>query len=162
MAKQPIKYWKTTVEAAKTAAELQTILVHAGATSTATEWKEGVPTALTFTIPDARRGPLPIRLEARAEQVVQAVRKKRPGAPGLSIEQAHRIAWRHLRDLTEQQLLAVQLGQQDLAEAFLAAVVVNDSTLGKWLTLALESGETPRGTDGRLLLPAPRGAHGGR
>lgn len=49
--------------------------------------------------------------------------------------QARRIAWRHLKDLTEQLLLAVELGLRSLPSAFMADVKAWDETRNETVTM---------------------------
>ena len=49
--------------------------------------------------------------------------------------QARRIGWRHLKDLTEQLLLAVELGLRTLPGAFMADIEAYDGTTGETVTM---------------------------
>jgi hypothetical protein len=134
---QAIKYETTTIEAVKTAGELVSLIVKYGGRRTSIEWDEsGQPTGIAFEIEDrSARRLIPVRLTARTERVREKLEGARPythrsrgtrqqWAEKLQ-EQAHRIVWRHLKDLVEQQLLAVEIGQYDLAEVFLHGVVTD-------------------------------------
>ena len=172
MAAQPIKYWSTEIDATKSASELMALLVQYGATSTSIEWDGlGQPTGISFKIMDPRRGLLPVRLRARTDAVVELLRRQVQFKRGNRQEweqglraRATRIIWRHLRDLVEQQMLAIRIGQYELAEMFMHGVEVQTpdgrkGTLGEWVTTALVSGAVGRVDSGALLLPpaAPEG-----
>lgn len=83
-------------------------------------------------------------------------------------EQAEKISWRHIKDLTEQLLLAVQLDIRSLPEAFLADVEIVDPELGESVRMAdyLES-RASTGPEGLMLdeptpgaIPMPPADHG--
>ena len=80
---QPIKYWDTEIDATKSAGEVMALLVRYGASRTSIEWDSfGEPTGIHFVIEDKRRGTLPIRLEARTEDVLRLILKERPFKQG--------------------------------------------------------------------------------
>lgn len=156
MARQPIKYWETKVTAAKSASEVLDLLVRYKAERTTIEWDgAGNPLAVAFAIRDAQAGVIPVRLVARTADVKAALRKM--GKYPKDEDHVRRIAWRHLRDLIEQQLLSVHLGMSSLVETFFANVQVGQgagvSTLGEWVSVALQSGQVPRDIGGALMLP---------
>lgn len=149
---QPIKYWSTEVTAAKSASEILGILVHYRAQSTTVEWDSmKQPVSVRFVVVDGAHGNIPVIVRPRIEDVRLAVRK---AGKTCDTERARRIAWRHLKDLIEQQMLSVFLGMHSMVEAFFANVEVDgDQTLGSWVTAALASGQVPRSKTGALLLP---------
>lgn len=160
MAKQPIKYWSTDVAPARSASQLLDLLVQYGAERTSVEWDSNrQPTAIAFAIRDPKHGLIPVRIAARIDDVIEAVRKMK----GVRIdrEKARRIAWRHLKDLVEQQLVSVSLGMNTLTETFFANVQIGagsgEQTLGEWVNAALGTGQVPREIDGRLQLPPTTG-----
>lgn len=133
---QAIKYESTSIDAVRTASEIVGLIVKYGGTRTTIEWDGGQPTGISFEIEDrTHRRTIPVRLEARTERVYQMLVKARPWTSrsrasrtdyeGKQREQATRIVWRHLKDLIEQQLLAVEIGQYYLAEVFLHGVVLD-------------------------------------
>lgn len=153
---QPIKYWDTDVPAARTASQLMDLLVKYKAERTMIEWDENAqPTAVMFAIRDAKLGVIPVRIKARVDEVAIAVRKI-TGRP-VDRARAQRIAWRHLKDLVEQQLFGVSLGQMTMAETFfsnmLLAPQTGVETMGEYMQAALATGQMPRAIDGTLMLP---------
>lgn len=103
----PIKDYTTKIEAAKTAAEVQTILAKAGSTGVMVQYDNGEPVALAFTAMTQfglREFALPTRWEN-----VQKVLRKQKVAPALQTEQhARRVAWRITKDWVEAQLAIIQ------------------------------------------------------
>ncbi len=164
---QPIKYWDTEIDAVQSASEVMALLVRYGASQTSIDWDNGQPTGITFVIHDKKRGNLPIRLPARVDAVVALLKKEKPFTRGDSAEyeqrlhaRARRVIWRHLKDLVEQQMLAVRIGQFELVEMFFHGVEVRTiegtRTMGAWMSQALEAGNLfQRDERGTLMLPAP-------
>lgn len=143
---QPIKYWSTTVPASKTAAQIQTMLREYGALSVTLHYdREGEPTGVSFVIHDEKLArDVPVHLEARVDAVYRLLeeRKGYTKYSQLSPEEhetkqrarAQRIIWRHLKDLIEQQLVAVEIGAFELTDVFLAGVVTRGGeTFGQLL-----------------------------
>lgn len=133
---QAIKYESTSIDAVRTASEIVGLVVKYGGSRTTIEWEQGQPTGISFEIEDrVLRRSIPVRLEARTERVYEMLAKARPwnsrsrasrgDYEAKQWQQAGRIVWRHLKDLIEQQLLAVEIGQYDLAEVFLHGVVLD-------------------------------------
>lgn len=121
----PLLNYTTTVDAAKSAAEVQTILAKAGANQVAIDYdKNGSPDALTFTIVYLER-PVAFRLPCNVEGVYSHISRYRSGVPRAkqTREQARRIAWRIIKDWTEAQLAIVQCKQAELPEVFLPYIV---------------------------------------
>lgn len=171
MARQPIAYAGTTIEATKSAMELIALLVAHRAEQTNVEWgPDGQPTSVSFILQDAKLGRVPVRLEARVDEVTRLLLKEKPyngyrGVPSARAyeeklrAQARRIVWRHLRDLVEQQLIAVKIGQYSLIETFMSNVQIRtpdgESTLGPWMQAAIQAGGFNQDKQGRLLLSPP-------
>lgn len=172
MPRQPIAYAGTTIEATKSATEIIALLVAHRAEQTSIEWENGQPTCVSFVLTDAQLGRVPIRLEARVDAVTRLLLKEKPynsyrGVPNAREyevklrAQARRIVWRHLRDLIEQQLIAVKIGQYTLVETFMHGVQIRtpegESTLGPWMQAAIQAGGFNQDKAGRLMLPAAAG-----
>lgn len=170
MAKQPIAYWGTEIAASRSATEILALLVEYRAEQTGVEWDEkGEPTAVTFTLRDPELGRIPVRLDARVEEVTKLLLEQKPynanyryperEHAGRLREQARRVVWRHLRDLVEQQLLAVRIGQYRFVDVFLHGVQVRtptgSDTLGRWMHEAIKTGGFNADPSGRLLLAPP-------
>jgi hypothetical protein len=103
----PIKDYTTKIDAARTAAEVQTILAKAGANGVAMQYENGEPTGLAFTA----MTPFGLReFTVPADwQGVQRVLRKQKVAPALQTpEHARRVAWRIVKDWVEAQLAIIQ------------------------------------------------------
>ena len=121
---------------------------------------EGRLEGVAFTIVDQRYGGIvPVRLDAptaEIETILEASRLFRN--PTIRETQAQRIAWRHLRDLVEQLLMAVRVGLYSVAEAFMANVVIEtdegSETMGQYVSRM----KPQLGSEGlRLLGPSQTG-----
>jgi hypothetical protein len=163
---QAIKYQTTTVAAERSGNEIMALVRKYGGTRFEQMWGEaGELVGIRFAIrTDA--GEVPVSMKARTERIREVLLKSRRRVTTRQREEltalAHRVAWRHLKDLTEQLLLAVELGLQDVGAAFMAHIEVWDDAEGETVTMAeylqrravlepgdrgvrlLESGEAPR------------------
>jgi hypothetical protein len=171
-----IKYQDTTVEVEQTLGELAALIRRYGDARFEQSWDEdGRMGSVRFAVRHDTLGELPVLLTARTARIEAIMREaglwksyEEEAREERLSTQTHRIAWRHLKDLTEQLLLAVSLGLKTLPEAFLADVEVLDPAAGETLTMArfldrhasagsrgleLESGPPRRGP---IALP---GAH---
>lgn len=115
--------YSTTIDAGKTAGEVQNILARAGAQSVAIDYDDGKPAALTFTVTFCEQ-PIRFRLPCNADGVFKSISKYGSKVPQSkrNIEQARRIAWRIIKDWTEAQLALIESGQSQMAEAFMPYV----------------------------------------
>lgn len=133
MSKQPVKYWSTEIDAAKTASEIVSLIVRYGGERTSIDWTDGQPAAVTFIIRDRELGSIPVHIPARIDNVERLLLERVPwSGRGEESEyrqklreRALRIVWRHLKDLIEQQLLAVEIGQYTLTDVFMTGVLVS-------------------------------------
>lgn len=158
MAKQAIKYESTSVDPTQSASEVAALVQRYGASRFELRWNaknelEAIRFALRTEI-----GEVPVRIEAHTDRVERLLLEAHPswGKPKAR-EQAYRIAWRHLRDLTEQLLLAVQLGLKDVGAAFMDGVEVWDEERSETVTMAeflSRRAELVGGERGLRLLPA--------
>jgi hypothetical protein len=146
MASQPIKYAETTVEASQSVAEVTELVRRYGASRFEQRWNdEGQTEAIRFTLRASELGDVPVVLRARTERILEILREAHPYTTRRKRSarehdawiraQAYRIAWRHLRDLTEQLLLAAQLGLRTVASAFMADLEIFDETSGETVTM---------------------------
>lgn len=134
MATQSIKYESTSIAPEKSAGEIAQLVARYGASRFEQQWNEqGELCAIRFAL-RTELGEVPVRMEARTERIVELLRR-----PTWTLserrQQAHRIAWRHLKDLTEQLLLAVKLGLKDVGAAFMDSVEVVDPQSGDTMTM---------------------------
>ena len=150
---QFIKYEHTTVDPDKSATEIQALCRKYGAVRYEVSWNDDDEIqSIRFTM-RSRHGPVPVLLAAPSERIYKLFRKHRPsGDTRKQRVQAKRIAWRHLKDLTEQTLLSAHLGIQDAAVAFMGSI---EREVGAGVTLGQEMLESAAelGPDGlRPLL----------
>lgn len=117
----PILNYTTTIDAGKTAAEVQNILAKGGAQSVAIDYMDGMPSALIFTVTFCEQ-PLRFRLPCNAEGVLKSMTKSRVPLSMRNMAQARRVAWRIIKDWTEAQLALIESGQSQMAEAFMPYV----------------------------------------
>ena len=139
MPTQVIKYRDTKVDAERTVAELGALIKRYGGSRFEQSWTPGGGVGgVRFAVRHETLGDLPVSLVARTDRIRRIMRDAglwKSYAPDDREEklavQSERIAWRHIKDLTEQLLLAVQLGLRTLPEAFLADVELYDRERGE-------------------------------
>lgn len=144
MTRQSIKYESTTVEAASSVSELSDLIRGYGGSRFEQIWAEdGSVGGVRFAVRHPSLGEVPVAISARTVTIEGILREagKWRSYPAAEREvlvraQAERIAWRHLKDLTEQLLLAVRLGLKTLPEAFLSDVEVYDPASGDKTSMA--------------------------
>lgn len=160
---QSIKYQETTVSAEVSAGQISGLVARYGASRFEQQWNDdGELSAIRFTLRTAM-GEVPVRLDAKTDRIVELLPKPvRYNAVDRRREQAYRIAWRHLKDLTEQLLLAVHLGLKDVGAAFMDSVEVVDPDSGDTITmrdlLARHAHQISAGRPLRLLPAAVHAA----
>lgn len=142
----PLLNYTTTINPAKTAAEVQAMLVTSGARSVMTNYDDkGNPIGLAFradTPMGERSFSLPVNTSA-----VELVLKRQRVAPKLrTTEQAHRVAWRILKDWVEAQLAILSTEMVTIDQVMLPYMTGSDGTTVYELyvgqQLALEPGES--------------------
>lgn len=128
---RPIKYYDTRIDATRSAQEIGALVQKYGGSRFELQWDgNGGVRAVRFAIRHPDLGEVPIFLTAPSD----VIRQKLPSSwdHARRESQAQRIAWRHLKDLTEQLLLSVSLGLKTLPSAFLAEMEMADGvTVGQ-------------------------------
>ncbi|MCE2456178.1 MAG: hypothetical protein J4G12_10285 [Gemmatimonadetes bacterium] len=164
MARQVVKYQTTSVEAARSAQQICDLARKYGASRFEMRWDdrrrlEGV----RFAVRHPEAGEVPVVLRAPEETITRILWDARgPNSRKTRAEiadQAHRIAWRHMKDLTEQLLLATRLGLRTVEGAFMADIEVWDDETGETTTMAELFARRARLEPGQRsvrLLPAAR------
>lgn len=113
-----LKY-TTTINVAKTLAELQAILADHGVKSILIEYTDGVASGLMFVIP-TRFGDRTYRLPANLDGIYHVLQDQweagRIARRFATPEQAARVGWRILRDWVAAQTAIVEAGMVELAE----------------------------------------------
>lgn len=132
MCRMAILNYTTKVDPAKTAMEIQRALSRHAATVT-TEYANGIPSAVLFTIMLAGQR-VNFRLPCNVEGVRKALIRDRVPRAFWTTEHATRVAWRIVKDWIEAQIAIVDAQQAQMAEVFLPYVVMGDSdtTLFQW------------------------------
>lgn len=153
--RQPIKYATTKIEVTRSLGEIQGIVARYGATRFETRWnRDGTVWGVRFAIA-ADEGELPVALKTGTERIFEILAEARGPRARASNEdlreQAERIAWRQMKDLIEQLLLAVETGLFNLAAAFMAHVEVWDEAESATVTMQEYLARRAR------LLPGNRG-----
>lgn len=126
----PLLNYTTQIDFEKTIQEISKILVKHGATKISTDYRDGIPVAVTFCL-ILNNNLVGFALPAKYEGVLKAM-KGDGGVPKklLTKEQALRVSWRIVKDWTEAQLAIVQAQLADMAEVFLPyAITKNGNTM---------------------------------
>jgi len=115
--------YTTSIDCEKTISEIQKCLVKHGANKIVTDYKDGLPSAVTFclVINESLVGYI---LPANYSGVLKAMKKdnKVPNSK-CTEEQAQRVAWRIVKDWVEAQMAIVEAQLADVAEVFLPYAV---------------------------------------
>ncbi len=123
MAKKLIFMESTEIAAERTAAEVSSCLVQAGALSVSCRYENGKVIGMSWTMRVAGRE-LPFAMPARIEPLYQILIKRRSGylydADKVKIRaQAERVAWRQLLRWVQAQLAMIEVGMVQNAEVFM-------------------------------------------
>ena len=163
---QVIKYQSTAVEVAKSAQSIAELVRKYGASRFEQRWDDaGRLDGVRFTIRDEDVGQVPVILRAPSETIVNLLWDARGRNSRKTLadfeEQAERIAWRHMKDLTEQLLLAVHLGLKTMPGAWMPDIEVWDEETGETTTMAelfARRAQLVPGKRGVRMLPPGRAA----
>lgn len=148
----PILNYSTEISAERTIAEITKILVRQGATKITTDYKNGMPSAVTFCLdiatsemtPQGRRYNTPMKmgfvLPANYEGVLRAMEKDaKVPRRSCTKEQAMRVSWRIVKTWIEAQCAIVEAGLAEMAEIFLPYAVTKS---GMTLYESFKTGST--------------------
>ncbi len=126
----PIINYTTKVKSENTIAEIQKILVSHGVNKIVTDYENGIPHSVTFTI-QFKGQSIFFSLPANFRGVLKAMKNDdRISRKECNEEQAQRVAWRILKDWIEAQMSIVESEQADMAQVFLPyAITKNGVTL---------------------------------
>jgi hypothetical protein len=139
-AKGPLNY-TTTVPAARTVGECQSILAAAGAASVSVHFEDGLPAGLSFTLktPHGVRGfTLPVNIDGVQRLLVDANKKgalRSDGHQNARLEgreHASNVAWRVVKDWLEANLALIAARMATIDEVMLPYLVVNDDGRTLW------------------------------
>lgn len=116
--------YTTTVDAIKTAAEIEVILIRGGAKAIQKEIDNGKVISIKFIV-DSPIGTIPIELPVQIAAVAEILRKQKKNNPIIktSLDQAERTAWRCLKDWVEAQMALIEIGMVSIDQVFLPYIV---------------------------------------
>ncbi len=118
--------YTTSIDAVKTASEVQQMLAKSGAKSVALDYENGQPSALQFMILFCEQ-PIYFKLPCNVKGVYQSLcRSPKVSRSQRTEAQARRVAWRIIKDWVEAQLAIVEARQAEMTEVFLPYAVAND------------------------------------
>lgn len=120
--------YTTSISCEKTIGEIQQCLVKHGATKITTDFKNGLPSGVTFCL-ELNQTTVGFCLPANYEGVLIAM-KKDPKVPQklLTKDQALRVSWRIIKDWVEAQMAIVDANLADVAEVFLPYAITKSGT----------------------------------
>ncbi len=120
--------YTTEVDCEKTIGIIQKILVKHGAHKITTDYKNGIPSEVTFCL-TLNGSTVGFKLPANYSGVLKAMREdaKVPRSK-CTDEQAQRVAWRIVKDWVEAQMAIVEAQLADMAEVFLPYAITKHGT----------------------------------
>lgn len=131
-----IKNYTSSVEASRSMARIEELLVEIGATNINKQYANKICTGITFLLFDQQlQQTLPFHLKAQVEECFtilwRDVKRPRPDTRTLITQQASRTAWKILSDWTEVQCSMILLGQAKPLQMFLPFIydTKNNETL---------------------------------
>lgn len=139
----PLLNYTTKVGPERTIAEIQKLLVEGAATSIRTDYEDGRPAAVTFTI-DTAFGRRTFRLPVAAERVQAVLLRQRVEPRFSTLEHAERVAWRIVKDWLEAQVAIIETEMVTLDQVMLP--YMHDALAGRTFYEAYR--------DQQLALPA--------
>ncbi len=123
----PILNYTTEVEAGKTVAEIERILVKHGARSILTNYDEhGIITSLSFKV-GTPWGEMPIRLPVDPDAVLKVLGRQQSPRRYRTREQAVRIAWRIVKNWVEAQMAILETEMVRMDQIFLPYTMARDN-----------------------------------
>lgn len=116
--------YTTTVDAIKTAGEIEVILIKGGAKAIQKEIDNGKVVSIKFIV-DSPIGTIPIELPVQIAAVAEILRQQKKNNPRIktSLDQAERTAWRCLKDWVEAQMALIEIGMVSIDQVFLPYVI---------------------------------------
>ncbi len=119
-----IKNYTSSIDASRSMAKIEELLVDIGATNINKQYEEKVCIGITFLLFDQQlQKTLPFHLKAQVEECFnvlwQDVKRPRPETRAAIQQQASRTAWKILSDWTEVQCSMILLGQAKPLQMFL-------------------------------------------
>lgn len=137
MAKNTLYMETTTIDVGKTAGEITSELVRAGATSVNTDYADGKITGLRWVMKISGQD-IVFDMPARIEPVYVVFSQRKGHKTGRMpngeivykalMDQSERVAWRQLLRWVQSQLAMIETGMVQAAEVFMPYIVVNAAT----------------------------------
>ena len=129
----PLLNYTTSIAADKTVAEIQSMLIKAGASAVLAEYDAGQITALSFKlkVPSDNVAhkvqEISFRLPTDPKPVLEVLRvqKRRNSRITANEDQARRVAWRIVKDWVEAQLAIIETQMVTTAQVFLPYAITN-------------------------------------
>lgn len=123
MSKKPIFMENTEIPPDRTAAEVSSCLVQAGALSVSVRYENGKVTGMSWTMKVGSQE-LPFAMPARIEPVYKLLMSRRSGSKDEATKarvraQAERVGWRQLLRWVQAQLAMIEVGMAQRAEVFM-------------------------------------------
>lgn len=122
----PLLNYTTSIDALKSAGEIEYTLIKHGATAIMKNISAGRIESMSFKIPTAS-GEMPIRMPINVAPVLQILKnqKRTNSKVQATPEQAERVAWRILKDWVEAQMAILETEMVKLEQIFLPYIVSN-------------------------------------
>jgi len=119
-----IKNYTSTIEASRSMAKIEELLVEIGATNINKQYADKICTGITFLLFDQQlQQTIPFHLKAQFEECFtilwKDVKRPRPDTKATLQVQANKTAWKILSDWTEIQCSMILLGQAKPLQMFL-------------------------------------------
>lgn len=121
MARKTLFMETTSVESSRTAGEIQTCLVGAGATQVSNDYQDGKITGLRWVMKVQGQDVI-FDMPARIEPVFKIINGRRSWPPGHATQdkaQAERVAWRQLLRWVQAQVAMIETGMVQAHEVFM-------------------------------------------
>lgn len=119
-----IKNYTSSIEASRSMAKIEELLVEIGATNINKQYADKICIGITFLLFDQQlQQTLPFHLKAQVEECFailwKDVKRPRPDTKAILRQQANKTAWKILSDWTEIQCSMILLGQAKPLQMFL-------------------------------------------
>ena len=119
-----IKNYTSTIEASRSMAKIEELLVEIGASNINKQYEDKICTGITFLLFDTQlQQTIPFHLKAQVEECFtilwKDVKRPRPDTKATLKAQANKTAWKILSDWTEIQCSMILLGQAKPLQMFL-------------------------------------------
>jgi len=127
--------YTTKVNAERTAAEIQKLLVRHKAMAVLNEYENGIITHISFRV-QTHHGVVSVRLPAHVDGVYKLLQRESIRKEYKTKERATWVAWRILKDWIEAQMALVEVEMASLEQIFLPYIQTNtgETVYDKFLT----------------------------